>query len=272
MLEKFPFDVGNTWETDLESFMSSTWGTFAFTDNENFHGSVNQLSYYADVLRGVVVCKDAADDWSVLLDNLFKVGDRDGVVGFANFGKNHNYESHALHCIDKYITTYVNELFKFVCGSEIKIESFFEDYEELVNLTQSHANVRFVVNLLNDFVRQFIEINKNETTRLDVGLIPTEQDKLCLTYRVRTSFTKLSLSLLKNILNSEDIVVKNDAGSIYMELSKGNKTYDIVASNIKDSFNNRVLRLYVDNPNSSQGVSRITVYKTMSDDFKFRLL
>lgn len=278
MLERFPFDVGSMWEVDLEAFMASTWATFAFREQtEAFPASSEQRGYCANLLRGVnIQNKDIADDIVSKLDELFKVGSESGVKAFVEYGLKCD-EIRVFPRINDYLTSYTNELFKYVCNTTTHIDNFFEDYNDLVTLSQSNTNARFVINLVNKFVEQFIEINKDEKTRLDhdiykTGSLEDQNSNLCVVYRVRVVFTKACISLLRLLLNSDGLKPELDKNSIVLNIPKGSSVYNSFAAQVNGCFENRMLRLYLENPNSTQGLTRVTVFKCMDDSFKLRLL
>lgn len=271
MLQKFPFDVGNIWEVDLEAFMVSTWATFTWKDQDEFPSATAQIGYYADVLRGVITCKEAVDETVETLNGLFAAGATGGVKSFVEYGKSAVLSTRVVWTIDKFITSYVNELFKYVCESTTHIDSFFEDYNDLVIHSSSNANMKFVVTLVDQFVTEFININKDEPTRLDTGLMAGDEDKLAVVYRVRAAFTKATYTLFKSLLNS-GITPEIDKSGVTLTVKAGTKLHNSFAAQVKDCFNNRVLRLYIENPESTQGVTRFTVFKCLNDNYKIRLL
>lgn len=266
---KFPFDTGKMWEIDLDTFGVCNWSTVKINESK-----FTQVNYYADVIRGSTVHKDAADDAAKELDGLFNAGVEGGIEKFVEYGRTHMPISLAMPRIRNYLTAYVNEMLRYVCSSKLAIEDFFQDYADLVEHSKSHTILKFVLNLVNDFINQFIEINKDEPTRLDIGVIEDNADELSIIYRVRVNFTKAGPSFYKSLINSEGIVPVADNLGICIPVPKGSRLHNVITENIGSGFENgnRTMRVYYENMSSTQGVGKLTVFKCMSDDYKIRLL
>lgn len=266
---KFPFDTGKMWEVDLDTFGVCNWSTASIKDTRFV-----QTNYYADVIRGTTVHKDYADEVASDMDNLFKAGVEGGIEKFVHYGRTCDVKSLAIPRIKNYLTAYVNEMLKYVCSSTIAIEDFFQDYADLVEHSKTHPIIKFVLNLVDGFVQQFIEINKDEPTRLDIGVIEDNPEELSVIHRVRVNFTKAGPSFYKALVNTDGVTPVADKLGICIPVPKTSKLYGVITENIGAGFENgnRAMRVYYENINSTQGVGKLTVFKCMSDDYKIRLV
>lgn len=268
---KFPFDNGTLWEIDLDSFNACHLSTGGFNGES---GKFKQQVYYADVIRGVTINKDAGDYVNKILDDLFKSGAEQGLDKFIELGKKYKSEAFIVSRINNYLTAYVNELLVYVCNIRSAIEDFFHDFEELKAMSGQSAGIRFVLNLVESLIKTFIEINKDEPTRLQLSPIQDNTNELSSIYRIRVAFTKAGTTFYRSLFTTEGITPVADKLGVYVSVPNNTVLHGIITENLGGAFveGNRLVRVYYDNQNSTQGLGKLTVFRCMSDDYKIRLL
>lgn len=259
MAERFPLDNGNLWEGDLEKAVY-------LTPSIDFTNKV----YYADVKRhGFWASSEEVEQELAIFKQLMAAG-KTNVESFINFGTK-NYNSAIVPAYERYLTACTNEIFKYVCNSEISIDDIFEDYNELNKYAQTNTTIRFGLNMINQIIRQMIELNESLDTcvAVDGGI---NKDMLHTYFYIRVAFHQVPMFVGRALYDPNLNKPIMDKTGLYLSVKKNSSLHNRLKETLDGNFNNRALRLYLSGYDSTQSIRSVTIYQTLTDDYKIRLL
>lgn len=262
MLEKFPLDTGNMWEGDLETKLSM------------IPCAEMQVGYYADLVKkGGWIQSEESEREDKIAKELLAAG-LTNLESFVNLGSKLAISSESTLAIDydHYLTNYTNEIFNFICDSNIGIDDLYEDYKELAKYAQTNSTVRFGFNTLNNVMREFIEVNSKETTHIGIDTAGLNNDLLYAKYKARVAFYKVPNFIAKNIVDKNNSHPVIDATGVYIAVKRDSELYKRLKDTLDPYFVNRMLRIYMHPYNSVQSLRSVTIYKTFREDYKIRLV
>lgn len=258
MTERFPLDNGNLWESDLEKAVY-------LTPSIDF-----KKVYCADVKRhGFWTNSEEVEKEMSIFKQLMAAG-KTNVESFISFGSKH-YDSSIVPAYECYLTACTNEIFKYICNSEISIDDIFEDYRELSKHAQTNTTIRFGLNMINQIITQLVELNDPSEICVAVeGGI--NQDMLHTFYRIRVAFYRVPMFVGRAIYDPRINTPVMDKTGLYLDVKKNSSLYNRLKESLDGNFNNRTLRLYLSGCDSTQSLRSVTIYQTLTDDYKIRLL
>lgn len=262
MLDKFPLDTGNMWEGDLDKKLT-------MIPCADMRGG-----YYADLVKkGGWIQSEESEREDKIAKELLAAG-LTNLESFITLGSKLAISSESTLAIDydHYLTNYTNEIFNFVCDSNIAIDDLYEDYKELAKYAQTNSTVRFGFNTLNSVLREFIEVNSNEHTHIGVDTDGLNSDLLYGRYKTRVAFYKIPNFIAKNIIDKNNSQPVIDATGVYIAVKKDSELYKRLRDTLDQYFVNRMLRIYMQPHNSVQSIRSVTIYKTFREDYKIRLV
>lgn len=130
-------------------------GNYIYSNHANINKLLNMCA--ARLLPGEFTLEESS-----LYKELFACG-LTNIESFIMYGSNNMEQSTLLTSIDSFLTDYINSLFMYGAGSTIAIDSFFSDYMDLEKMAANNMTVRFVVNVFNKFLSEFITLNANSS-------------------------------------------------------------------------------------------------------------
>lgn len=224
--------------------------------------------YSANVIRSVFIKKIHFDEESSYFRNLIGAGLTNEASFFAYAEKNLE-NSGILTEIDKYLTHFINNMFRYLCGSIISADSIFAEYGDVCKLANTNMSCKYALKALNDFVREFCRINHQPPvhTSARLAIEDPKHEMLEFLYYVRLGFVHVSSWEMDNYLRG----CKQDFTYpfIAFTMDQQHERYNEFSSIVKEDFVNRYLMVYASNSNIPNGGIGYSVYKTMDGKFIF---
>lgn len=224
--------------------------------------------YSANVLRSVFMTKERFDDESSYFRNLIGAGLTNEASFFAYAEKNIT-NSMLLAVIDEYLTHFINNMFKFMCGSIISADSIFAEYGDVCKLANTNMSCKYALKALNDIVIEFCRINHQPPvhTSARLAIKDPKHEMLEFLYYVRLGFTYVPLWTMNKYL--EGCKQEFEYPCIVFTMDQQHKHYKEFSNLVGENFVNRHLMVYSSNSHMPNGGVGYSVYKTMDGKFIF---
>lgn len=224
--------------------------------------------YSANVLRSKFIKKDLFDEESSYFRNLIGAG-LTNEVSFFTYAEKHKGNSNILGDVDSYLTHYVNNMFRYLCGSIITADSICAEYGDVCRLANTNMSCKYALKALNEIVREFCRINHQPPVHTSARLAVKDpkHEMLEFLYYVRLGFTHLKTWEMNRYLEG----CKQDFTFPYIvfTMDQDHKYYNEFSNLIGENFVNRYLMVYATDKNIPNGGVGYSLYKTMDGKFIF---
>lgn len=250
---QFPMDNGKLWEQDLEKIICQTPCVNFITGT--YTASLKRLCGW--------IQPEEVEEETRIFKELMAVG-RTNVESFINFANKHR-DSVIVSGLELYLTPYTNELFRYICGSNMTIDDIFSDYKDM-GAHSTNVAIRFVLNIINQVITDLVNINESVTAPIEVSEGWCE-NMLYMFYYIKIAFRVIpgftwQASMPTTTYNERDVC---------LTVAKNSPEYNRFKELVDGAFINRSVRLYLSGKDNFKPIRQIIVYQTLSDDYNVRL-